>query len=1608
MVRSFFCCGVPASGGIRIAEGTSAPATGPEERKRAVDAGVQVGAPGASTASNYVDSQDTLVAAVSAAISELLDLGPSASWLAHIAECLEVVEAHVGASRLALIGPDGLTSWVISDGAANGGGSWGRACALPHTADTIAVIRGYGHLGVSCCGGPPDPSSIVTRPTTAALQLAQRDVLALPVRMRGQTVAALLLSLRDGGDRPPHPTAAEVAATTAGCTNSITSSRRHRSLLSGSSHSSSAVSNSGLAAATAGDGGGGNAMRSLSPAELQELMRLAGVLCRSVFGSDPTHVRHLSLMAGHLGALALAPSLSLLVRGLLDAMQDLLASRTALRLQPVLALLTHPPVAPTAAGCASRAAAAAVPNVPAVLFTQRGGAAAAVPGECLLETHTSVQSVAALAAAQTAGPPGGGGGGGLSLLLTSQVDSGSMVGLLGGGAESNAAASRLGASEDPAQIAPEGVAGEASCVRAVRVALSHTLLAEALKVLLEDKAGPGATLAGASAAHDAAGPATPHACTAPSAARRGNQQAPPTTQPAADNGSGIPPPAAFHVLAAAAAKEGADSTNNSVDWPGGSVHAREGSGALIVPDSLLPPLPPAPGGGPAAAAGGRTFSSPHLQPANRFHCIVLRHASAHLLDERQPCRDILNIGKLTGGAAGSLVLCVERVEAAEAAAVTAVSGAMAQAFSLSCNNTGGRGSTGPAALGGSGHYSRLRGDPSFRAATAAAAGAADGKAGSGLASAHVTSSPGRSMRDLKSSVLGSGGAGGAAGAAGTAGAAMAAAGAAVPAAAAGSGHTAGVLPHGSRLLGFGGTNVGSGTAELLLGHPASSNAAGHVLMTPAMDQLLDQHHPASLLGLHGLPSFALYLVTPDTLPSSALQAVVGEVRLLFGLLLDAFRSAIVDGGRVAAEMRGLQQQLLGSAAMQPPLPIPLRYSLSQLQQSAGGALHQQAKQSLPAAAGGTEGLGSAAARAAVALGSKTPFLGTHFAASAALRSLSWRITGKPAGYTSTLGRLAPGGQQAGMRLRESDTPAALLATGLDQQLSAVMNAAAEEDVGAGSIMVSSLAAGGDPAHWMLASTPEFSLQERAPGPSPMELMVDTMRTHLSAVASEAQVASEARAVTAQDMAALDLEEVIGRGGQGVVFRGYLHGLETAVKVMVFRDGEPLGEDIADDVTTAAAAADGAKAQADGKLEETHADARVRRAKRGAMEHAVMPTLSHPNILQVYAAFSNVVIVRCTYKGDVHQLRLCAPDDGLLSGLPGQGPLNQVLCFEYCDAGTLLSAAYGGAFRRTRNGPLPAHTSALAAVVRPLLVPLYTSLLEVALALRYMHSRRLVHCDIKPANLLIKGNSRDPRGWACKLSDFGCARLMTEMAAPPVSAGPAMAAAGSSAARSVGFRVAVPLGTLQFMSPECFIKDKLLTAAVDIYAFGITMWELLMCQMPYKGLQEQDVPRLVLRSGLRPEFNPLAPRDYCHLAYRCWHAQPSKRPTAVDLVHELQALLEAARAAADADAARQEQQQLLQAQQAAQHRAQLVQQQQQQKQAAAASAAAAVAARPSSSVRPLSSPHAETGVVGAGARLLASMNAAPLPQVMLSQLPHHAGSLPALRQQQAAGWAATQQ
>ncbi len=62
----------------------------------------------------------------------------------------------------------------------------------------------------------------------------------------------------------------------------------------------------------------------------------------------------------------------------------------------------------------------------------------------------------------------------------------------------------------------------------------------------------------------------------------------------------------------------------------------------------------------------------------------------------------------------------------------------------------------------------------------------------------------------------------------------------------------------------------------------------------------------------------------------------------------------------------------------------------------------------------------------------------------------------------------------------------------------------------------------------------------------------------------------------------------------------------------------------------------------------------------------------------------------------------------------------------------------------------------------ILLPLqsvYATLLEIALALRHMHSLALVHCDLKPQNVLLKSSPRDPRGFTAKLSDFGLTKMM---------------------------------------------------------------------------------------------------------------------------------------------------------------------------------------------------------------------------------------------------------
>ncbi len=75
--------------------------------------------------------------------------------------------------------------------------------------------------------------------------------------------------------------------------------------------------------------------------------------------------------------------------------------------------------------------------------------------------------------------------------------------------------------------------------------------------------------------------------------------------------------------------------------------------------------------------------------------------------------------------------------------------------------------------------------------------------------------------------------------------------------------------------------------------------------------------------------------------------------------------------------------------------------------------------------------------------------------------------------------------------------------------------------------------------------------------------------------------------------------------------------------------------------------------------------------------------------------------------------------------------------EYCDGGSLASAISRGVFKQRVRGGYGASVPDMSAI--------YLSLLEIASALRHLHSLHLAHCDVKASNVLMRSNPRDPRG-----------------------------------------------------------------------------------------------------------------------------------------------------------------------------------------------------------------------------------------------------------------------
>ncbi len=215
---------------------------------------------------------------------------------------------------------------------------------------------------------------------------------------------------------------------------------------------------------------------------------------------------------------------------------------------------------------------------------------------------------------------------------------------------------------------------------------------------------------------------------------------------------------------------------------------------------------------------------------------------------------------------------------------------------------------------------------------------------------------------------------------------------------------------------------------------------------------------------------------------------------------------------------------------------------------------------------------------------------------------------------------------------------------------------------------------------------------------------------------------------------------------------------------------------------------------------------VRRFRREAQAAA---SLSHPNIVNIY-------------------------DVGEENG-------THYIVMEYIKGETLKSVI-------RRRAPLP-----LEEAIR------YT--VQVGLALAHAHRNEIVHCDIKPHNILIADDGR------AKVTDFGLARVVSST--------------------TLTYTESV-IGSVHYFSPEQASGGHA-TKQSDIYATGVTLYEMLTGKLPFQGESPITVALQHIREQPKPprEIKPGIPLTLDRIVLKAMEKEPEHRyATAMDMVEDL--------------------------------------------------------------------------------------------------------------------------
>jgi len=150
--------------------------------------------------------------------------------------------------------------------------------------------------------------------------------------------------------------------------------------------------------------------------------------------------------------------------------------------------------------------------------------------------------------------------------------------------------------------------------------------------------------------------------------------------------------------------------------------------------------------------------------------------------------------------------------------------------------------------------------------------------------------------------------------------------------------------------------------------------------------------------------------------------------------------------------------------------------------------------------------------------------------------------------------------------------------------------------------------------------------------------------------------------------------------------------------------------------------------------------------------------------------------------------------------------------------------------------------------------------DVARGMLFLHLSEppILHLDLKSLNILVDKWAR------VKVADFGISRILESKLGIDTTG----------------------LGSLNWLAPEMLEGCEERTSKLDVFSFGMVMWEIISEQFPYAGKNELEVLFSIVENQ-RPEVPEHLDKEYASLMQKCWDQNPEERPDFEEILSVLE-------------------------------------------------------------------------------------------------------------------------